>query len=312
VDIDLVYTWVEGNDPGFQRRRAEFADPSIPGVDLRPRRWRSRDELRYSLRSIARFSPWVRTIHIVTNGQRPAWLDCRHPKIRLVTHEQIYRWPEHLPTFSSTSIETHLHRIPNLAEHFIYANDDTFLGAPVEPDDFFTSLGFILAHPGRPLTEKILRPPALQARPRAGVLPRDPTYAGMLNALLLLESAFPGALFHWPDHQMKPCTRALYRLAESQFPAAFETTSANRFRCATDVAMNYALLPNLAIHARLGLFREKTDIAVRIGSQDHYRMILRDRPKFFCIHDQDEDDEGLETFLRELYPEPSEFEVRER
>jgi hypothetical protein len=30
-----------------------------------------------------------------------------------------------------------LHRIPDLSEHFLYANDDTFFGGPVVPGDFF-------------------------------------------------------------------------------------------------------------------------------------------------------------------------------
>ena len=33
-----------------------------------------------------------------------------------------------LPTFSSPAIEANLHRIPGLSEHFLYFNDDVFLG----------------------------------------------------------------------------------------------------------------------------------------------------------------------------------------
>ena len=234
----------------------------------------------------------------MTNGQCPAWLNLSHPKIRLVRHEQIYRWPEHLPTFNSTSIEAHLHRIPGLSEHFIYANDDTFLGAPVEPSDFFGMTGLSLVHAGQALTEKVL----------VHLAKRDATYAGMLNALRLLEREYPKGLFTWPDHQMKPYTISLYRLAEAKWPAAFDTTSANRFRCGSDVALNYALLTNLAIQERLGLYREKCDVAVRLGCEEHYRKVIEQRPKFFCVHDQDDEAQGLEEFLSSLDPEPSEFE----
>jgi hypothetical protein len=300
VEIDLVYTWVDGADPEFRRERERYADPVESGMDARPRRWRSNDELRYSMRSVACFAPWIRTIHLVTNGQRPPWLNLDHPKIRLVTHRQIYRWPGHLPTFNSTSIEAHLHRIPGLAEHFIYANDDTFLGAPVKPSDFFSSLGFMLVHPGRPMTEKILR----------YLAPRDVTYSGMLNAVLLLAREYPHGLFNWPEHQMKPYTLSLYRLAESKWPAAFEATSANRFRCERDIALNYALLPNLAIQERMGIYNEKVDAAVRMGCEEDYQKILNAPPKFFCIHDEDEDPgDGLRKFLVRLYPQPCEFEV---
>ena len=33
------------------------------------------DQLRYSLRSIEQFAPWIRHIYIVTNGQVPNWLN---------------------------------------------------------------------------------------------------------------------------------------------------------------------------------------------------------------------------------------------
>jgi hypothetical protein len=220
-----------------------------------------------------------------------------------VTHQQIFRWPEHLPTFNSTSIESHLHRIPGLAEHFIYANDDMFLGAPVAPEDFFTSLGFILVHKGRELSERVLN--HLRYVEGGG---GDPTYSGMLNALALLRQGHPNALFYWLDHQMKPYTISLYKFAESKWPQALEITSANRFRCDSDVALNYALLHNLALNERMAIGQQKADIAVRIGSQEDYQKVISESPKFFCVNDEDADPEGLEQFLSTLFPTPSEFE----
>lgn len=58
--------------------------------------------------------------------------------ITIVTHEQIYSNKSHLPTFSSPSIETHLHRIKGLSDKFLYLNDDVMFGREVWPDDFFT------------------------------------------------------------------------------------------------------------------------------------------------------------------------------
>lgn len=91
--------------------------------------------MRYSLRSVVRYAPWVRHIFIVTNGQIPSWLNLDNPRITLVTHEvcvatpvplevsvivsfqqEIFRNKSHLPTFSSPAIESHLHRIPGLSK----------------------------------------------------------------------------------------------------------------------------------------------------------------------------------------------------
>lgn len=52
--------------------------------------------------------------------------------------QDIYVNKSHLPTFSSPSIESHLHRIPGLSDKFIYMNDDVMFGSEVWPDDFYT------------------------------------------------------------------------------------------------------------------------------------------------------------------------------
>ena len=93
---------------------------------------------RYSLRSIEKFAPWILKVFIVTNGQVPDWLDANHPKVQIIPHELIFPNKSVLPTFSSSAIEMNLHRIPGLSEHFIYFNDDVFLGQPVYPYDFYT------------------------------------------------------------------------------------------------------------------------------------------------------------------------------
>ena len=72
----------------------------------------------------------------VTCGQKPDWLDESNPKLRLVDHKE-YIPSEYLPTFQSNTIELNLHRIPDLSEHFVLFNDDTFLLRPVKPEYFF-------------------------------------------------------------------------------------------------------------------------------------------------------------------------------
>lgn len=95
------------------------------------------EELRYSLRSLWKFAPWVHHVYLVTNGQVPNWLNLDHPRLTVVPHSAILP-AEHLPTFSSPAIETGLHKIPGLANQFIYFNDDVLLGNQIWPDDFYT------------------------------------------------------------------------------------------------------------------------------------------------------------------------------
>lgn len=132
--IDLIVPWVDGGDPAWQAEKAKFA-PS-PAGDDRAIRYRSWEHFRYFFRGVEKNLPWIRTVHFVTWGHLPAWLDAEAPGLHIVRHGD-YIPAEYLPTFSANPIELNLHRIDGLAEHFIFANDDTFFLRPLAPDFFF-------------------------------------------------------------------------------------------------------------------------------------------------------------------------------
>ena len=131
-EIDIVFSWVDG---AHDARRELMAQSQVNGADAGPDRYRQIDELRYALRSVHAFAPWVRRIFIATDSQAPAWLDADHPRVRIVRSEEFFADPAVLPTFNSHAIESQLHHIPDLAEHFLYSNDDMFFGRPVTPFD---------------------------------------------------------------------------------------------------------------------------------------------------------------------------------
>ena len=144
--IDLVYTWVNGSDEEWIKSRNQYlaTQKNIPEDSLLACRWRDFDELRVSIESAYLFAPWLRQIFIITDQQRPWWFDESNPgKIVFIDHVELFgqEFEEFLPTFNSHALETVLHRIPDLAEHFIYANDDCFFGNYVKPTDFFTPDG---------------------------------------------------------------------------------------------------------------------------------------------------------------------------
>uniref|UniRef100_A0A1I8IBY8 Stealth_CR2 domain-containing protein n=1 Tax=Macrostomum lignano TaxID=282301 RepID=A0A1I8IBY8_9PLAT len=58
-------------------------------------------------------------------------------KNTMKTALEIFPNKSHLPTFNAPAIESHLHRIPGLSDHFLYFNDDVFLTKPVHPHDFY-------------------------------------------------------------------------------------------------------------------------------------------------------------------------------
>ncbi|XP_066593721.1 N-acetylglucosamine-1-phosphotransferase subunits alpha/beta isoform X2 [Prorops nasuta] len=139
VPIDIVYTWVNGSDPAFIKSLQKYVP--VTDVNTAASRFNDKDELRYSLRSLEMYAPWVRHIYIVTNGQIPSWLDMDNQRMSLITHNDIFLNQNDLPTFSSPAIESHIHRIPGLSDKFLYFNDDVMLGAEIWPEDFITHAG---------------------------------------------------------------------------------------------------------------------------------------------------------------------------
>src|SRR5699024_4726096 len=132
--IDFVLMWVDGNDPEWQKEKEKYDGKSLG--DKRNIRFRDWDNLHYWFRSVEKFAPWVNKIHFVTWGHIPSWLNKKHPKLNIVNHKDFLK-EEFLPVFNSRAIEINLHRIPDLAEQFVYFNDDIFITKPVKKTDFF-------------------------------------------------------------------------------------------------------------------------------------------------------------------------------
>ena len=137
MEIDFVITWVDMDDPKWKK---DFAEHSVKTDNeknsVSKARFRDYGFLKYWFRGVEKFAPWVRKIHFVTCGQKPDWLDENNPKLHLVNHEDFIP-KQFLPCFNSSSIEMHLHKIPDLAEHFVYFNDDFFVINTVEKERFF-------------------------------------------------------------------------------------------------------------------------------------------------------------------------------
>lgn len=143
MKIDLVYLWVDGSDEKWLAKKnaaLEKVGKKLSASSLRASRWANHNELLYSLRSVERFAPWINHIFIITDIQKPEWLNTENPKISIVDHKEIIP-TERLPVFNSNAIEMFLWRIPDLSEHFLYASDDMFFGKEVKPGFFFDENG---------------------------------------------------------------------------------------------------------------------------------------------------------------------------
>lgn len=84
--IDIVVPWVDGSDPEFIREKqavtGHFADlgEEIDGEQ----RYRDYGIFNYWFRMIEKHAPWVNNVYLITNGQKPDWLNLEHPKLMLL------------------------------------------------------------------------------------------------------------------------------------------------------------------------------------------------------------------------------------
>ena len=136
--IDIVIPWVDPEDPIWQQSRKEWSakEGKNTTADDNENRYRDWNTLKYLFRGIEMYAPWIRTIHFITCGHLPAWMNCDAPRLHIVKHSE-YMDDRYLPTFSSHAIELNLNKIDGLSEYFIYFNDDILILKKIKPSDFF-------------------------------------------------------------------------------------------------------------------------------------------------------------------------------
>jgi hypothetical protein len=313
--IDVVYTWVDDSDPVWRasrdRARQWFSGKGLHEQAANDARYTSRDELRYSLRSLHQYAPWVRNIHLVTAGQVPSWLRAHHPNLRVVDHREIFSDPAALPTFNSHAIESQLHHIPGLSECFLYLNDDVFFGRPVTPGLFFHPNGIT----------KFFTSPALI--PGGVVSPTDlPVNAAGKNSRWLIAQKFGTAISQKMKHTPHALRRSVLQEIEETFAEQHAATQHSRFRSPEDVPIASSLHHYFAYHsaqATVGEIQYRyIDLSAELAQRRLNTLLANRNMDTFCLNDTVEsaDPEAqrdmLARFLEAYFPVPSPYEVPEQ
>jgi hypothetical protein len=310
--IDAVYTWVDGAWPGYQDLlRAQARDRH----DLNPNRYRDNLQiLKYSLRSLDRFVPWIRHVYVVTcRPQAPRWLD---PSQARLVHHDMFMPATDLPTFNSFAIVANLHRIDGLSARFLYIEDDHLFGAPVAESDLFDDSG-------RPCVFFRWRRTARPERRHQTAI--SPWNRALAYSNHLLNERYSTKRRAAVGHVPLPIDLESWRAMVACWPAAFRRTSASRFRATDNVAPEH-LYPHFLVEERRG----SAIPALRTMQVSAYHPVnnivpfqraglarLRwQRPKFICLNDDfgerpDPRVVALATrTLEDLFPGPSRFEIR--
>lgn len=310
-DIDMVFSWVDGTSSEFQRARAQRMQAYVVGEgDDSEARFRQIDELKYALRSVYLFAPWVRRIFIVTDSPAPAWL-ADHPRVTIVRSEEFFADLDALPTHNSHAVESQLHRIEGLSEHFLYSNDDMFFGRPVSPDMFFSPGG---------ITKFI------EATTRIGMGEPDASRSGFENAARvnreLLRERFGRVTTRHLEHAATPLRRSVMAELEAEFPDDFARTAASAFRSRTDISVTnslyhyYALMTGRAVvQTDARVLYVETTLANAASEMD--RILKHHAYDFFCLNDGSQPEISVErrtktvqAFLERYFSVAAPWEVR--
>lgn len=312
--IDLVYTWVDGDDPLWQERKERslgYWDPStVHQSAAGASRYTSRDELKYSLRSVEMYANWFRHIYIVTDGQVPTWLDRGNPRITVIDHKEIFTDPTALPVFNSHAIESQLHHIPGLSERYIYMNDDVFFARPTGPELFFTSNGLSKFFPSKATLD--VDPPSVRDMPVLSAAKHNRDF--LLNRHgRLVTNKF--------KHTPHPQIRTVLEQLETEEPEMFRNVAASRVRHPDDVSIASALHHFHAYSLGRAVEGRIRYAYVDIGRDDAELILLRLSRRtdldVLCLNETDSEPEQAEwqerlmtDFLDGTYPVPSSFELQ--
>ena len=329
--IDFVVMWVDGGDPIWQAKKVEYSksvDTSKNSMNS-VKAYRDWGTFKYWFRGVEKYAPWVNKVYLVTDQQKPSWLNIASEKLVLVDHSDILR-KDYLPVFSANPIESNIHRIPGLSEHFVFFNDDVYLTAPVEPTDFFSEdglpkyntalspiiperygTGHFQVNDMEIVTSYFSRDEILK---NGKFLSFKQGWKNILKTLLYRNSKFICGF--WENHLAHPLLKSTMELVWEKETSILEKTSASRFRNPADT--------NVWLFKYWQIASGKYEVAdPKLGdlfSLDHadpdfWKLLNSGKYKIMCINDgfnvQDEE-QVMTDFIKameELFPEKSSFEL---
>ena len=319
--IDIVYLWVNGNDPLWLSKRQRAAafltgDSNLAMYANVEGRFRDNGELCYSLRALERFFPAHGHVYIVTDDQTPDWL-VSSERLTVIDHRDLIP-AALLPTFDSGNIESYIHRIPGLSERYFYLNDDVFFGAPVQISDWFCPGGVYTAWSDEPqVSDEPLRMDAT-----------SPENACRFSNLWLSRLAAQTCsayehTFRTFAHSPRPMLRSVLYALEQQLPEMFAAVRSTVFRTwdkptvVSDFVLRWKLEQGLAQMRDYSHMHFSTG-APDSGAQLQILSAYIGRLDFFCINDTTDDAQAhdprlvaVRQTLERMFPVVSSFEAHQ-
>lgn len=320
--IDLVYTWLDGNDEEWKKKKLFWQEKLNPNAGVvNPCRFSDDNELKYSLRSVEKYANWINKIYIVTDNQIPKWLNTNHPKIKVIDHKEILPI-DATPNFNSVAIEHCIVNIPNLAEKFLYANDDTLFFDYVKPEYFFSKNKGVICRYLREISAESTGMYENQLR----------------NAAKIIKKEYNKSYFYLPHHNIDAYIKSDVLDCYAKNSNQIDETIFNRFREYTDVSRHVYSCYSCAIghgnwkklhkvDSELPLWLKVFNALTKRYSKDSLFLqtswnvdfeveVKKLKPKWLCINDDEDTNEkqrkNLKEFLNTKFGNKSVFELEDR
>ncbi|WP_051265690.1 stealth family protein [Nakamurella lactea] len=309
-EIDLIFSWVDGSSIEWQAQRAKRMQAYVVGDgDDSEARFRQIDELKYALRSVHLYAPWVRRIFVATDSDRPAWL-ADDPRVTFVRSVEFFEDSSVLPTHNSQAVESQLHHIPGLAEHFLYSNDDMFFGRSVGPQMFFSPGGI----------SKFI-----ESDVRIGMGRSNEERSGYENAARvnrrLLHEKFGVVTTRHLAHAPTPLRRSVMQQLQQEFPDEFAATAASAFRASGNISVTNSLYHYYALITGRAVVQQSArvdylDTTVAAGLNRMDALLAKRSMDFFCLNDGSRPEvdpvvraQRVTEFLQTYFPIPAPWEI---
>ena len=308
--IDFVVLWVDGSDEQWLRKKKKYnPDINIADEESRYRDW---GIFKYWFRAVEKYTPWVNHIYLVTDNQKPEWINEKHQKLTIIDHDEIID-KKYLPTFNSQAIEMNIHKIPGLSEHFVYFNDDMYIGKTIKPTEFFVN--------GTPVEAAILNS-------GTGMDSNELYARTMFNDIILINRNFNkkkvinGNLFKWlnpkygihnirtisqliypyftgykPLHMPAAMTKKTFKEIWAKEKEVLEKTTSHKFRHPEDVNQYIFSLWNICNNN----FCPKNTKRIKYISMSNgltaktMNEIMKEKYALYCINDDLGDGYDLDT-----------------
>lgn len=287
--VDFVWTSCSSwNDRAMDRYPHKGRSIIVKCYDL--------PDLMYSMRSAHANASWYRNmVLILSDDDRvPDFLKGgKVPRLRIVRHSDFIP-AQYLATFNSNVIESYIHKIHGLSEHFVYFNDDTYICKPTSWKHFFTT-------DGRPINRHCLGSPDHSLEPHPFMFVK------------MMQNAIKAYGMHHTryQHNVQPFQKSLIKRYEKRFKPELERYSSNRYRSPNDFNLLrfttcFSTSEGVAAYKQTG---DAYDGFYEAGDSSGMRRLLssnrRTLPRFLCINNSTPETNHLvQSVVSRLFPVP--------